>query len=64
MSDRSHTRFNPLHAAPNLLTITRICLAPFLVATILDRNYRSWLLRLFVVAGLTDALDGALARVA
>ncbi|MGB0065427.1 MAG: CDP-alcohol phosphatidyltransferase family protein [Terracidiphilus sp.] len=52
---------NPFRSAPNLLTLIRICLAPFLVAAILEGHY---LLSfgLFVVAGLTDALDGALAR--
>jgi cardiolipin synthase len=57
----SSPRLNPLHATPNLLTLLRICLAPFLVAVILQGDYRLsfWL---FVAAGLTDALDGALAR--
>jgi len=52
---------NPLRTAPNLLTLLRICLAPFLVAAILQRDFRLSLV-LFVVAGLTDALDGLLAR--
>lgn len=46
---------------PNLLTIARICLAPFLVAAILDRRFAVGFF-LFIIAGLTDALDGALAR--
>lgn len=52
---------NPFRSAPNLLTLVRICLAPFLVAAILEGHYKLsfWL---FVAAGLTDALDGALAR--
>ena len=61
MSDRSHTRFNPLHSAPNLLTLMRICLAPFLVSAILEDRYGLGF-GLFVAAGLTDALDGTLAR--
>jgi cardiolipin synthase (CMP-forming) len=61
MSDRSHTRFNPLRAAPNLLTLMRICLAPFLVSAILEDRYALGF-GLFVAAGLTDALDGTLAR--
>ena len=61
MSDRSHARFNPLHAAPNLLTLLRICLAPFLVSAILDDRFALSFV-LFVAAGLTDALDGTLAR--
>jgi cardiolipin synthase (CMP-forming) len=46
---------------PNLLTIARICLAPFLVTVILERRFALGF-TLFVIAGLTDALDGALAR--
>lgn len=61
MSDRSHARFNPLHATPNLLTVVRICLAPFLVSAILENRY-GLSFALFVAAGLTDALDGTLAR--
>jgi cardiolipin synthase len=55
----SHT--NPFRTAPNLLTLLRICLAPFLVAAILEGNFKLSFV-LFLVAGLTDALDGALAR--
>jgi cardiolipin synthase len=62
MNDEPGHRFNPLRSAPNLLTLMRICLAPFLVAAILEGEYRLGFV-LFVVAGLTDALDGALARV-
>lgn len=61
MPDRLHTRFNPLHAAPNLLTLLRICLAPFLVSAILENRF-GLSFGLFVAAGLTDALDGTLAR--
>jgi cardiolipin synthase (CMP-forming) len=61
MSDRSYLRFNPLHSAPNLLTLIRICLAPFLVSAILDDRF-ALSFGLFVAAGLTDALDGTLAR--
>ena len=52
---------NPFRSAPNLLTLIRICLAPFLVAAILEGHFllSFWL---FIAAGLTDALDGALAR--
>ena len=60
MKDLAH-RFNPLHTMPNLLTIARVCLAPFLVAVILERRF-SVGFALFIVAGLTDALDGMLAR--
>jgi cardiolipin synthase len=62
MADVANTRLNPFRTAPNLLTLLRICTAPFLVAAILDHNY-GLSFGLFVAAGLTDALDGALARV-
>lgn len=61
MSDQNPARFNALGATPNLLTLLRICLAPFLVSAILENRFALsfWL---FVAAGLTDALDGTLAR--
>jgi len=46
---------------PNLLTLARICLAPVLVSAVLERQF-ILSFALFVVAGLTDALDGLLAR--
>lgn len=58
----SKVRSNPLRAMPNLLTIARICLAPFLVAAVLERRFALGF-ALFVVAGVTDALDGTLARI-
>jgi len=61
MSGHLYARFNPLHAAPNLLTLMRICLAPFLVSAILENRFGLSFV-LFVIAGLTDALDGTLAR--
>jgi len=61
MNDDTNLRFNPLRTAPNLLTLLRICLMPFMVAAILQGEY-ALSFGLFVAAGLTDALDGALAR--
>ena len=61
MTDESKPRLNPLRTAPNLLTLLRICLAPFLVAAILENRFALSFM-LFVAAGLTDALDGLLAR--
>ena len=61
MADVSTTRRNPLRNAPNLLTVVRICLAPFLVAAIIQNRF-ALSFALFVAAGLTDALDGVLAR--
>lgn len=60
MDGKAYTA-NPLRTAPNLLTLLRICLAPVLVAAVLDDRYELGF-ALFMVAGLTDALDGALAR--
>jgi cardiolipin synthase len=62
MTDAPNQHLNPLRSAPNLLTLMRICLAPFLVAAILENHFEIGFI-LFVVAGLTDALDGTLARV-
>jgi cardiolipin synthase len=61
MSEDLHSRLNRFRTAPNLLTLARICLAPFLVSAILDNQY-VLSFYLFVAAGLTDALDGTLAR--
>lgn len=50
-----------LHAAPNQLTFLRLCLVPFLLLAVLEGHFKLafWL---FVVAGVSDALDGLLAR--
>ena len=54
-------RVNPLRTAPNLLTLLRICLTPFLIGAILDRQFVAALV-LFVMAACTDAMDGLVAR--
>jgi cardiolipin synthase len=61
MNDLANPKLNGLRTAPNLLTFLRICLAPFLVAAILENRF-ALSFGLFLVAGLTDALDGTLAR--
>jgi cardiolipin synthase len=61
MQEISSTSLNRFRTAPNLLTLARICLAPFLVAAILEDRYRLSFY-LFLAAGFTDALDGLLAR--
>jgi cardiolipin synthase len=48
-------------AAPNLLTLMRLFIIPFLVIEILDGHYRISF-ALFMLAGISDALDGLLAR--
>ena len=50
-----------LRAAPNLLTLLRLIFVPFAVIAVLSNHY-GWALTLFVVAGVTDGLDGLLAR--
>ena len=62
MPEDQQLRLNPLRSAPNLLTLMRICMAPFLVAAILEGHFLLSFI-LFVAAGLTDGLDGLLARV-
>ena len=50
-----------LHAAPNQLTFLRLCLVPFLLLAVLEGNFKLAFV-LFVVAGISDAMDGVLAR--
>jgi len=51
-----------LRSAPNLLTLMRLIFVPFVVVAIQQQKY-AWALAIFVVAGITDLLDGLLARV-
>ncbi|HEX2223206.1 MAG TPA: CDP-alcohol phosphatidyltransferase family protein [Thermoanaerobaculia bacterium] len=46
---------------PNLLSLLRMGLIPFFIIAVTDGNIRRALI-LFVIAGVTDALDGAIAR--
>jgi cardiolipin synthase len=62
MSDAATRPSNPFRTAPNLLTLMRICMTPFLVAAILEDRF-ALSFGLFLIAGLTDALDGGLARI-
>jgi cardiolipin synthase (CMP-forming) len=48
-------------ATPNLLTLSRLFIIPFLVIAILDGHYRL-AFGLFVLAGFSDGFDGLLAR--
>jgi cardiolipin synthase len=52
---------NQFRAAPNLLTLMRLFIIPFLVIEILDGNY-GVSFALFILAGISDAMDGLLAR--
>jgi cardiolipin synthase (CMP-forming) len=51
-----------LRAAPNQLTFLRLCIIPFLVIAVLDGRYRT-AFALFILAGISDGLDGLLARI-
>ncbi|HWZ44590.1 MAG TPA: CDP-alcohol phosphatidyltransferase family protein [Candidatus Saccharimonadales bacterium] len=51
-----------LRATPNLLTLLRLIFVPFAVIAVLGNHY-AWALGIFIVAGITDGLDGLLARV-
>jgi cardiolipin synthase (CMP-forming) len=47
--------------APNQLTLLRMMFLPFIVINLIDHSYL-WALVLFTLAGLSDGLDGLLAR--
>jgi cardiolipin synthase len=50
-----------LRSFPNLLTLLRLTFIPFVISSILDGRY-SIALTLFILAGISDGLDGILAR--
>jgi len=50
-----------LLTAPNQITLLRLIFIPFVIITVLDDNW-PWALGLLIAAGLSDALDGLLAR--
>ncbi len=50
-----------LRAAPNLLTLLRLFIVPFLVIAILDGRWEL-AFSLFMLAGFSDGMDGLLAR--
>ena len=52
---------NQFRAAPNLLTLLRLFIIPFLVIAILDGRYHL-AFALFILAGFSDGFDGLLAR--
>lgn len=62
-SDKHTIHIRDAHLTiPNLLTLIRILLTPAFVTAFIDqRIVMAWVL--FVIAGLTDALDGFLAKV-
>jgi cardiolipin synthase len=50
-----------LWTAPNQLTLLRLIFIPFIVMNVAEGDY-AWALGLFVAAGISDGLDGLLAR--
>lgn len=54
-------KLSQLFTAPNQLTLLRMAFLPFIVIHMLNNHY-GWALTLFVLAGLSDGLDGLLAR--
>jgi cardiolipin synthase len=54
-------KLSNLFTAPNQLTLLRMLFLPFIVNSLVDGHYRTALI-LFVLAGLSDGLDGLLAR--
>ena len=50
-----------LRATPNQLTLLRLIFIPFIAITIVDGKF-AWALGLFIAAGISDGLDGYLAR--
>jgi cardiolipin synthase len=54
-------KLRELGSAPNLLTLLRLIFVPLVVVEIQQQNY-AWALVIFVAAGITDGLDGLLAR--
>ncbi len=53
--------FKDLRSAPNQLTLLRLVIVPFIVIAVVDGRYYTAFL-LFVAAGISDGLDGLLAR--
>lgn len=51
----------PFLTVANQLTLARMGLAPLLVVLVLDREM-AWALAVFFIAGITDLLDGLIAR--
>ncbi len=50
-----------LKSTPNLLTLMRLVFVPLIVLAVAGNHYR-WALAIFVLAGISDGLDGLLAR--
>jgi cardiolipin synthase len=58
---RARVRLSQILTAPNELTLARMAFIPFVVIKLSEGHYRGALI-LFLCAGLSDGLDGLLAR--
>lgn len=54
-------KLSQLLTAPNQLTLVRMLFLPFIIINLLNHHYL-WALTLFVLAAISDGLDGLLAR--
>jgi cardiolipin synthase (CMP-forming) len=54
-------RIREILTTPNQLTLLRMIFLPFIVINLVKHDFK-WALALFVLAGLSDMLDGLLAR--
>ncbi len=54
-------KFSQILTAPNQLTLVRLAFLPFIIIKLVEDHY-GWALILFMLAGLSDGLDGLLAR--
>lgn len=59
--NQAPSKWSQFLTAPNQLTLARMVFLPFIVNKLLDHHYKGALI-LFVLAGLSDGLDGLLAR--
>ncbi len=53
--------YRQILTAPNQLTLLRMIFLPFIVINLVKHDFK-WALTLFILAGLSDSLDGLLAR--
>ena len=53
--------FRQILTAPNQLTLLRMIFLPFIVINLVKHDFK-WALALFILAGMSDGLDGLLAR--
>jgi cardiolipin synthase (CMP-forming) len=53
--------FRQILTAPNQLTLLRMIFLPFIIIDLVKHDFK-WALALFVLAGMSDGLDGLLAR--